>query len=231
MTRKMELTKRSTHWSMNLGCVLMCTCTSTPFNSRLWAPAITTSRYSLGPKYRHSSPHAYPSRSCTFIFGTEAKYSVKCRRLTKVCWRRRRLVMWPYTYTMSICLYGLLLASRRSKETTYWYIEDNTPHHAQRRARDMVKRLQLLKNRCLHEQSLWKSKRILGVENTRRLVEDLLVHPKQRRIQRPIPLELYSKRSSSDQSKLIDTVSNLARQRKECAGAYRLASRLMAEIR
>ena len=82
----------------------------------------------------------------------------------------------------------------------------------------MVKRLQLLKNRRLHEQSLWKSKRILGVENTRRLVEDLLIHPKQRRIQRPIPLESYSERSGSDQSKLIDPVSNLARQRKERAG-------------
>ena len=105
-TRKMALTKRSTHWSINLGCVLMCTCTSTPFNNRLWAPAITTSRYSLGPKYRHSSPHAYPSRSCTFIFGTEVKCSVRCRRLTKVCWRRRPLVMWPYTYTMSNCLHN-----------------------------------------------------------------------------------------------------------------------------
>ena len=209
----------------------MCTCTSAPFNSRLWAPAITTSRYSLGPKYRHSSPHAYPNRSCTFILGTEAKYSLRCRRLTNVCWRRRRLVMWPYTYTMSNCLYNQLLASRRSKETTYWYIENNTPHHAQGRARDMVKRLQLLKNRRLYEQSLWKPKRILGVENTRRLVKDLLVHPKQRRIPRPIPLECYSERSSSDQSKLIDAVSNLARQRKECAGTYRLASRLIAEIR
>ena len=209
----------------------MCTCTSTPFNSRLWAPAITTSRYSLGPKYRHSSPHAYPNRSCTFILGTEAKYSLRCRRLTNVCWRRRRLVMWPYTYIMSNCPYNQLLASRRSKETTYWYIENNAPHHAQGRARDTVKRLQLLKNRRLHEQSLWKPKRVLGIENTRRFVKDLLVHPKQRRIPRPIPLECYRERSSSDQSILIDAVSNLARQRKECAGTYRLASRLIAEIR
>ena len=198
----------------------MCTCTSTPFDSRLWAPAITTSRYSLGPKYRHSSPHAYPNRSCTLIFGTEAKYSVRCRRLTKVCWRRRRLVMWPYTYIVSNCLCNQFLVSRRSKETTYWYIENNTPHHAQRRARDMVKRLQLLKNRCLHKQSLWESKRILGVENTRRLVEYLLVHPKQRRIQRPSPLELYSEWFSSDQSILIDAVSNFAWQCKERAGTY-----------
>ena len=88
--------------------------------------------------------------------------------------------------------------SRQSQEMTYRYIENNTPHHAQRRARDTVKRLQLLKNWCLHEQSLWKSERIFGVENTRRLIEDLLVHPKQRRIQRPSPLELYSERSSSD---------------------------------
>lgn len=197
----------------------MWTCKSTPFNNRLWAPAITTSRYSLGPKYRHSSPHAYPNRSCTFIFGTDVKYSVRHRRLTKVCWRRRPLVMWPYTYTMSKC-HNQFLVSRRAKETTYRYIENNTSHHAQQRARDAVKRPQLLQNRCFYEQSLWKSERIFSVENTRRLVEDLLVHPKQRRIQRPIPLELYSKRSSSDQSKTIDTVSNLARQRKERAGRY-----------
>ena len=132
---------------------------------------------------------------------------------------------------MSNRLPNRLLMSRHSKETTYRYIENNTPHHAQRRARDTVKRLQLLENRCLHEQSLWKSKRILDVENTRRLLEDLLVHPKQRRIQRPSPLELYSERSSSNQSKLIDAVSNLARQRQECAGTYRLASGLIAEMR
>lgn len=105
--------------------------------------------------------------------------------------------------------------SRLSREETHRHIENNTPHHSQPRPWDTVKRLQLLKNRCSHKQGLRKSKRILSVENIRRLSKYLLIDPKQRRIPRLIPLKLHSERPSSDQSEPVDAVSNLPWQCKE----------------
>lgn len=105
--------------------------------------------------------------------------------------------------------------SRLREQETHRYIENNTPHHSQPRLWDTVQRLQLVKNRCSHKQGLRESKRILGVENTRRLIKDLLVDPKQRRIPRLIPLELHRERPSSDQSEPIDAVSNLPWQCEE----------------
>lgn len=123
--------------------------------------------------------------------------------------------------------------SRLWGKETHRYIENNTPHHSQPRAWNTVKRLQLLKNRCSHKQGLRKSKSILSVENTRRLIEDLLVDPEQRCIPRSIPLKLHSERPSSDHSQPVDAVSNLPWQSEERGVwrhlVYELASGLVAE--
>ena len=130
------------------------------------------------------------------------------------------------------------LPNRQSKPTerkkTHWHIKNNTPYHIQLRPRDTIKPLQLREDRRSHKQSLWKSKRILSVENTRRLIEDLLVDPKQRRIQRVVPLQLYSKGFGTDQSELIDAVSYFPRKSEERAVLWDLtdgffASRLIAD--
>lgn len=102
-------------------------------------------------------------------------------------------------------------------EKAYRYIKNDAPHHLQLRPRDTIKRLQLLQNRRSHKQRLWEPKRILRIKNPSRLIKDLPINPQQRRIQRPVPLQLHSKRSRSHQSKLINTVSNLPRQSEEGA--------------
>lgn len=60
----------------------------------------------------------------------------------------------------------------------YRYIEHNIPHHLQFRLRNMVQRLQLLKNWRSHEKRLWEPDSIFAIENTRCLMRDLLVDPK-----------------------------------------------------
>ena len=130
--------------------------------------------------------------------------------------------MEPYTYTMSNCpLLDVRFGASEKRiiitEKAYRYIKNYAPHHLQLRPRDTIKRLQLLQHRRSHEQRLWKPKRILRIKNTGRLIKDLPIHPQQRCIQRPVPLQLHSKRPRSHQSKLINTVSNLPRQSEEGA--------------
>ena len=74
----------------------------------------------------------------------------------------------------------------------YRHIKHDIPHHLQLRLRDTVKRLQLLNNRRSHEQRLWEFKCIFGIENIQCFMRDLLVDPKQCRIQRSVPSKLCS---------------------------------------
>ena len=116
---------------------------------------------------------------------------------------------------------------------TYRYIEHDISHHLQLRPRNTVERLQLLQNRRSHKQRLWEPERVLSIENTRRLIKDLLVGPKQRRISRSIPLKLHCEGSGREQSEAIDAVPNLPRQGEEWAVPrhlpYERASRWIAE--
>ena len=132
---------------------------------------------------------------------------------------------------MSNCL----LLNRRSAfgGRTYRYFEHDAPHHFQLEPRNAVKRLQLLQDWRSHKQRLWESERILGIENSRRFIKDLLVDPKQRRIWRSVPLKLHGEGSARHQSKAIDAVANFAWQGEERAVWRHLtdegASRLVAE--
>lgn len=96
---------------------------------------------------------------------------------------------------------------RAFRGVQYRYIEHEIPHHLQLRPRDMVQRLQLLEDRCSHKQRLWEPERIFGIEDTRCLMRDLLVDPKQGRIQRSTPLKLYSVGFGGDEGISIDPIS------------------------
>lgn len=100
---------------------------------------------------------------------------------------------------------------------TYRYIEYDTPHHLQLRPRKTVKRLQLLENGRSHKQGLCESERVLVVEDTRRLLKDLLIGPKQRRASWIIPLKLHGKGPGSHQSEAIDAIPKLPGQGEERA--------------